>query len=125
MAASECHHRNASPAGFAEAPVDRADAALVGLVLHTGVFTCPDCGDLVVAVRLGPKRGRGAVWSTPFVALRLDGQAPALTASQGHPPVGLLHESEGPAPGRAGPRDATAGPALVLNSKPSRWSQEP
>lgn len=61
----ECLHSQPRPVGYTEGPVQPGDAVMEGLVLFAGVFSCPDCGQLVVSVDLRPKaRGCRAVLVT-------------------------------------------------------------
>jgi len=64
MPEKECRHVAASPCGWTEGPMQRADAAIRDLVLFAGVFTCAGCGELVAAVTLHPKSGPGPVLVT-------------------------------------------------------------
>lgn len=66
-----CLHPQPSPVGYTEMPVQRADAAVAGLVLFAGVHYCPECRELVVSAHLRPKTaGSSAVLVTAgFTAL--------------------------------------------------------
>ena len=55
--AAACQHGGAAPVGYTEALIERADAAVAGLVLFAGIYICPDCRELVAGVHLRPKRG--------------------------------------------------------------------
>ena len=71
MAETPCLHRDTSPVGFTEAPVDQADPAVVGMVLRTEVHLCPDCLCLVVGATLRPTGGPRVAWvTTSLITLR-------------------------------------------------------
>lgn len=66
-----CQHADASPVGYTEAPIERADAAVAGLILFAGIYICPDCRELVAGVHLRPKRGGRAELATAALTVLL------------------------------------------------------
>lgn len=59
-----CLHLNASSVGYTEAPIERPDPSVAGMILFAGVSICPDCGNLVAAVSLHPKTGGAPILRT-------------------------------------------------------------
>lgn len=73
-----CQHADASPVGYTEAPIERADAAVAGLILFAGVHLRPKRGgraELATAaltVLLPPAREpqNGELIPSPYQSVR-------------------------------------------------------
>ena len=64
-----CEHTHAYRVGHTTGPVQAADPAVDGLMVHTVIQVCPACTEFLTAVTLRPRRG-GSEWTTGQVVLR-------------------------------------------------------